>query len=210
MAPALWALCSASALGDGGPAQLREALCLPSRRSLPSLPQWWAEVASFLHGVCGRDWALLILARRFPFARGRRYRRCADKCLRCADVCSCLPSPCLQKSDSRVAPPLAFEINLSICWILFVQISARMNFSSPIQQSDTAIVPAVLAQTHNASCPNCGPGQSSHLQLYGQSHGHKRFPKLLPDQIVISLDREGQANLQGLGILRNGNCQSIF
>ena len=109
MAPALWALCSASALGDGGPAPLREALCLPSRRSLPSLPQWWAEVASFLHGVCGRDWALLILARRFPFARGRRYRRCADKCLRCADICPCLPSPCLQKSDSRVAPPSALR-----------------------------------------------------------------------------------------------------
>ena len=44
--------------------------------------------------------------------------------LRMYNFSSCFPSPFLQKSNSSVAPPSAFEINASICWILLVLISA--------------------------------------------------------------------------------------
>ena len=57
MAPASSARDSASALRDGGPSQLREVLCMSSRRSSssPSSSQQWAEVTSSLNGVCSRD-----------------------------------------------------------------------------------------------------------------------------------------------------------
>ena len=75
MAPASSARDSASALRDGGPSQLREVLCMSSRRSSssPSSSQQWAEVTSSLNGVCSRDSTFQP-----PCARYRRFRCCPD------------------------------------------------------------------------------------------------------------------------------------
>ena len=81
--------------------------------------------SSFLHGVRGRDWTLLISARRFPFARGRR-------CLRCADsVCDTLTkAPAYRLLPPKIRTKVSHHHRLlrstfSICWILLAK--------SPIQ-----------------------------------------------------------------------------
>ena len=57
--------------------QLREALCMSSRRSSssPSSSQLWAEATSSFNGVCSRDSTFQLL----PYARYRRFRRSPDK-----------------------------------------------------------------------------------------------------------------------------------
>ena len=104
----------------------------------------------------------------------------------------CLPSPCLQKLKSSVAPPSAFEINLPICWLLFLRISAGMKsfcFSmalillvSPYVKF-SSLANSVIKYSNCVIISPSSPGRmiilvptavlGSHLQLAWRSHSAK-------------------------------------